>query len=78
VSQNLERKPQFPEKLIPKLQVAGVPEVNSERDQQVTFSSPQARSPGGQGQRDPASQCGQAAKASCSQSVPVKAFTESR
>ena len=35
MSQHLERDPQLPQKLVPKLQVACIPEVNSEKDKQV-------------------------------------------
>lgn len=68
MSEHLERDPQLPKKLIPKLQVAGVPQVNSEKDKQMPFRSHRAGPPNGQGQREPASQRGQGMKASCSQS----------
>lgn len=44
MSQHSEGDPQLPKKLVPKLQVAGIPEVNSEKDEpnaiQVSPSSP--------------------------------------
>lgn len=49
----MERDPQLPEKLIPKLQVAGIPEVNSEKDKQVSFHCLQAGPPSGQGGGSP-------------------------
>lgn len=35
MSQHFEGDPQLPKKLIPKLQVAGIPEVNPGKDEQV-------------------------------------------
>lgn len=66
--QHSERDPQLPKKLVPKLQVAGIPEVNSERDDQVSFRSHQAAPPSGQGMEEACFPAGQGIKASSSQS----------
>lgn len=56
MSQHSERDPQLPKKLVPKLQVAGIPEVNSEKDEQVSFRSTKQPHLVGRGWRESASQ----------------------
>lgn len=63
MSQHSERDPQLPKKLVPKLQVAGIPEVNSEKDEQVSFRSHKAAPPSGQGMQGVCFPEGQAIKA---------------
>lgn len=69
MSQHSERDPQLPKKLVPKLQVAGIPEVNSEKDEQVPFRSHQAAPPSGQGMEGACFPEGQAIKTFSSQSA---------